>query len=220
MELTLKQLNDQKILKILVREIGEIKRRLDAIKDGRIIEELKLTEDNLIALGLVDLITKEEKRGYRSLSEADIKEAQSQCNTAVACAKFLNVNYLTYRRWAEKYNLFKVNPWGMGSRKKCWIPDKGKHPLNQILDGKFPDYPIHRLKDLLFKSKIKNRECESCGFRDERLTDSKMPIILSFKDNNPKNHKLENLEILCYNCMFLVGRGYLRKGKVEFNSID
>jgi hypothetical protein len=46
-----------------------------------------------------------------------------------------------------------------------------------------------------------------CGFSEKRLTDSKMPLLLVFQDGNMKNHKLENLKILCYNCSFLYGKG-------------
>ena len=47
-----------------------------------------------------------------------------------------------------------------------------------------------------------------------------MPILINFKDGNEKNHLLENIQVLCYNCMFLIGRGYIRKGRVEFNFLD
>jgi hypothetical protein len=30
-----------------------------------------------------------------------------------------------------------------------------------------------------------------------------MPLILNFKDNNKQHYRLENLEMLCYNCYFL-----------------
>ena len=35
------------------------------------------------------------------------------------------------------------------------------------------------------------------------MVDYKVPLILNFKDGNAKNWKLENLEMLCYNCYFL-----------------
>jgi hypothetical protein len=30
-----------------------------------------------------------------------------------------------------------------------------------------------------------------------------MPLLLHFKDDDKQNYKLENLELLCYNCFFL-----------------
>jgi hypothetical protein len=36
-----------------------------------------------------------------------------------------------------------------------------------------------------------------------REMDKKTPLLLSFKDSIRSNWKLENLEVLCYNCYFL-----------------
>ena len=30
-----------------------------------------------------------------------------------------------------------------------------------------------------------------------------MPLLLHFKDNNKKNYRKENTELLCYNCFYL-----------------
>ena len=36
-----------------------------------------------------------------------------------------------------------------------------------------------------------------------RVLDYKMPLLLHFKDNNKKNYRKENIELLCYNHYFL-----------------
>ena len=41
------------------------------------------------------------------------------------------------------------------------------------------------------------------GFHEHRVLDYKMPLTLNFKDNNKQHYRLENLEMLCYNCYFL-----------------
>ena len=41
--------------------------------------------------------------------------------------------------------------------------------LNDILDGKHPEFPVHRLKDKLIRSGIKKAECEQCEFRERRI---------------------------------------------------
>ena len=116
--------------------------------------------------------------------------------------------------------MFKTNPWCKGDRKRYWAPNSGKYPLNQILEGKFPNYPVYRLKDLIIRSGTKEAKCENCGFSEHRITDHKMPLLICFKDGNEKNHKLENIEMLCYNCMFLIGRGFIHKGKVKYHFLD
>jgi hypothetical protein len=46
-------------------------------------------------------------------------------------------------------------------------------------------------------------ECYSCGFNEHRLLDYKMPLLMHFKDGNKQHYRLDNLEMLCYNCYFL-----------------
>ena len=213
---------DNKVLGIVVKELQEIKQKVSNIENNKILDELKLPEEDLKSMGIIkeDPRRLRKGRGARPLLESEIKEAQEHATNAAACARYLGVGYNCYKKWATVYGIFKINPWGKGDRKQYWAPDKGKYPLNQILDGKFPDYPIYRLKDLLMRSGIKKPVCENCSFSERRITDNKMPLLISFKDGNEKNHLLENIEILCYNCMFLMGRGYIRRGKVEFNFSD
>jgi hypothetical protein len=210
--------NKDKIIHSLIQQVEELKKTVTEIKNDKILENLQLPEEVLEQSGVIKPPQNRLKRGrgWRPLMESEILEAQSKCINASECARYLGVNYRTYKKYAVALGLFKINPWGRGSKKRYWAPDKGKYPLNQILEGKFPNYPVYRLKDLLIRSGTKKAECENCGFNEHRITDNKMPLLISFKDGNEKNHKLENLEILCYNCMFLVGRGYIRSGKVNF----
>ena len=213
---------ENKVLDTVVRELQEVKKKIANLENKTVLEALQLPEEDLKSIGIIkeDPRRIRKGRGARPLLESEIKEAQEHCNNATACAKYLNVGYNCYKKWAKTYNIFKTNPWGKGDRKRYWAPDKGKYPLNQIIEGKFPNYPIYRLKDLLIRSDTKKAECERCHHNEHRITDNKMPLLISFKDGNEKNHLLENIEILCYNCMFLTGRGYIRRGKVEFNFLD
>jgi len=45
--------------------------------------------------------------------------------------------------------------------------------------------------------------CSVCGFNERRVLDYKMPLLLHFKDNNRKNYRPENLQLVCYNCYYL-----------------
>ena len=216
------EVTENKILETVIRELQEVKKKVADLENKTVLEELQLPEVDLRSIGIFkdDPRRLRKGKGARPLLESEIKEAQLHGNNATDCAKYLNVGYNCYKRWAKTYGLFKVNPWGRGDKKRYWEPNKGKYPLNQILEGKFPEYPIYRLKDLIIRSGTKKSRCENCKFEEHRITDNKMPLLISFKDGNEKNHKLENIEILCYNCMFLIGRGYIRRGKVEFNFLD
>ena len=213
---------ETKILDVVVKELQEMKKKVSSIENKTLMEELQLPEEDLRAMGIINDNTKRLRKGMgaRPLLESEIKEAQEHCENAASCARYLDVGYKTYKKWATIYGVFKINPWTKGDRKRYWAPDEGKYPLNQILEGKFPDYPVYRLKDLLIRSGIKKAKCETCGFDEHRITDRKMPLLINFKDGNEKNHVLDNVEMLCYNCMFLMGRGYIKRGKVEFTFLD
>ncbi len=213
---------DKQVLDILVKEVQELRSKVSSIENKTLLEELKLPEDDLKSLGIILPEKKNIRpgRGSRPLLESEIKEAQEHSPTAIGAARYLNISTKCYKKWATFYGIYKTKPWGKGDRKYYWAPDKGKYPLNQILEGKFPDYSIHRLKDKLIRSGIKKAKCENCGFSERRITDNKMPLLLNFRDGNEKNHLLENIQVLCYNCMFNIGKGYIRRGKVEFNFLD
>lgn len=219
----MEQNNDKSIiLTVVSNEIQKLKKQIYSLETNTIIEGLDLSDEDILAIKVLKDVSKIRKRiGInREISESEIKDVQLYCINASECAKKLGVSYNCYRKWAKKYGIFKTKKWGRGDKKKHWREDSGKYPLNQILQGKFPNYPIYRLKDILMRSGTKPAECENCGFNEHRITDNKIPLLISFKDGNEKNHILENIEMLCYNCMFLIGRGYISKGNVGFNFLE
>lgn len=154
----------------------------------------------------------------KPLLESDILEAQKENLSARKTAHKLGVSYPTYKKYCKMYGIHKIMD------KKAKRPNiapvnpfKGKYPLDRILKGEFPQFPVHRLKDKMIRAGIKKAECEQCGFGERRITDAKLPLLLNFEDSDKTNHKLENLKLLCYNCTFLCGKGYIRRGTVHFN---
>jgi hypothetical protein len=157
----------------------------------------------------------------RPPTESEIKEALEKSQSAIKAARRLGVSYQTFKKYSKMYGVHKTPGWPI--TKKTVLargpidPNKGKYPIRDVLDGKYPDFPIHRLKDKLIRSGIKKCECEQCGYHERRLTDGKMPLLLNFEDGNKKNHKLENLRLLCYNCTFTSGKGYISRGPKIFD---
>ena len=153
----------------------------------------------------------------RPLLQSQIEEAQSKSKSASGAARYLNVSYLTYRKYAKLYGIFEnhKNPRGFGITKgpntKCTVK------IEDILSGKNPNYDINRLKTRLLRGNYLEEECMRCHFRERRFTDHKVPLIMNFRDSNPKNKKLTNLELLCYNCSFLM---YGRKHKQNVYTLD
>lgn len=159
-------------------------------------------------------------KNTKPITQSEIQEAMERAPSAIKAAKLLGISYPTYKRYARLYNIHKTKGWplkkGVCNRGPI-NPNLGKYPINDILAGKWPEFPIHRLKDKLIRSGIKKAECEQCGFHERRITDGKIPLLLNFEDGNNKNHKLENIRMLCYNCTFTSGKGYISKGPKVFD---
>ena len=119
-------------------------------------------------------------------------------------ARLLGVSYNTYKKYARKYGIFEdlKNPDGTGIRKGYNIK-RGKYSLDDLI-GKYPDYPVWKLKSRLLLNGYMLEKCNCCGFEEKRLTDGKVPLVLDFKDGDRKNHKYDNLRMLCFNCSFLL----------------
>lgn len=135
---------------------------------------------------------------------SQILEAQRHTNSNASAARWLNVSYERYRKYAKLYDLFDqhMNQEGIGV-------DKGMSkrptsiPLKEILAGNHPDYSIAKLKNRLIARKKLIEECACCGFNEKRITDGRVPLMIRFTDGNNKNFSLTNLQLYCYNCMFL-----------------
>lgn len=143
--------------------------------------------------------------GARPLLESEIKDAQSKCRSAFEAARLLNVSYNTYKKYAKLYGIFEdlKNPYGIGIEKAKAIKNK-KYNIDDIIDGKYLHYPLHKFKNKLFLSGYVPKICGGCGFSEERITDGKMPLLIDFLDGNLNNRKLDNIRPLCYNCFFLL----------------
>jgi hypothetical protein len=133
-------------------------------------------------------------------------------------ARFLGVGYMRYRRYAKIYGLFDshANPTGIGTS-KGYAAKASTIPLKDVFANKHPGYSMIRLKHRMIARNLLAEECDMCGFKEKRLTDSKTPLILTFKSGK-KDFTQNNLQLLCYNCLFLTtgaptvaNRGYIVK---------
>ena len=158
------------------------------------------------------------------ISKADIEHAQANTKSNMEAARFLGVGYMRYRRYATIYNLFDkhLNQTGIGTA-KGYAAKASTIPLKDVFANKHPGYSLIRLKHRMIARNLVLEECAMCGFKEKRITDSKTPLLLTFK-NGKKDFTQDNLELLCYNCLFLTtgaptvaNRGYIEK---SFNEPD
>ncbi len=139
----------------------------------------------------------------RPLLKRDIEEAQRNTKSAMEAARFLNVSYTTYKKYAKMYEVHDqhLNPGGKGIPKPH-VQGK-RYSLTDIVDGKYPTYDTKKLKVRLIKAGMLDEKCSLCGFDERRILDFKVPIMLVFKDGDITNHHLDIMYILCFNCAFL-----------------
>lgn len=151
----------------------------------------------------------------KPLSKDQILTAMSKTGSNRAAARYLSVSFPHYKKWAKLYtdeetgkSLYEchLNQAGVGIPK--FLPEKGFKggvTIKDIIEGRItPDsFTPARLKDKLILDGYLEECCAECRFSERRVLDYKMPLLLHFKDKNKRNYKLENIELVCYNCYFL-----------------
>ena len=150
-------------------------------------------------------------RTPKPITGEQLLAAMKMTKSNMACARYLGISYMHYSRYAKSYiddetgkTLFDLhkNQSGKGIRKFLG----GKDPdLKALMDGELyvKSYNLNRYKDRLIQEGYIEECCNSCGFNEQRVNDYKAPLLIHFKDKNKMNWKIENLELLCYNCYFL-----------------
>lgn len=154
------------------------------------------------------------------LTESQIRYAMENSFGNKSAARFLNIDYRTYKKYAKMYTdaesgktLFQLH---MKVGVKLDRPTKEKHwqgksfdcnkgykeKLEDILDGKYPGYNSKKLRKRLLLSGWVPCECAACGWNEPRMTDGNYPLLIDFIDNNWRNTRLDNLRLLCFNCYF------------------
>jgi len=125
-----------------------------------------------------------------------IKVCNESISMASACKK-LKMSHNTFIKYAKKFGCYNPNPGLKGTHKKSPNP---AYPLEDILNGKYPNYSTYKLKIKLLNANIKKDECEECGWCKKRENEKYSACELHHIDGNNKNHKLSNLKMLCPNC--------------------
>ena len=151
----------------------------------------------------------------RPLSKEEIVAAMSKTKSVRSAARYLNCSYQHLKKWMKLYDgangqsLFEEhkNQSGKGIPKFLSnAPFGRKEPaildiINGVTDPS--NFNPQKIKYRLIEGGYLKEECNNCGFHERRVLDYKMPLILHFKNGNKQSYRLDNLEMLCYNCYFL-----------------
>ena len=209
---------DERLLAVMYRELQEVKKKLHEVETKKILDETQLPPEVLEANGLLPDQPKHFKRGkgYRPILQSEIEEVQKKSPFAAQQARLLGCHFSTYKKYCKLYGIWKPQPNEKGKR-NMFNPNSGKYPLSEILEGKHPNVTDWIVKDKLIRSGTFPPQCNICGYDKRRIVDHKICLLLDHMDGDKTNFKKENLQLLCLNCTFECGRGYIRRGKHMFD---
>ena len=148
----------------------------------------------------------------KPLSKEQIVASTNKTLSNRAAARYLNVSYQHFKKWAKLYKndkgetLFDAHKNQSGKGIPKFLKGQGKEPaLLDIIEGRVDasSFSPDKIKYRLITEGHLLEECSNCGFKERRVVDYKIPLILHFKDKNKQNYRKENIELLCYNCYFL-----------------
>lgn len=163
-------------------------------------------------------------RGY-DMTRQQVESALAAATSVKEAARMINVSYGTLKRYAKMYvdevtgktllEKFK-NPSGKGQNRNydkltsIYSPEKlFRNGQNATLER------IAKLKQIVVGRALLPLLCNKCGYHERRLTDMKPPLLLNFVNKNKCDWRMENLELICYNCYFLYIADPLTKEEVK-----
>lgn len=163
-------------------------------------------------------LKKDKSKDFRCkpLMQSQIENAMKITRSNRAAAEYLRVSWTTYKKYAKTYinkdgvSLYDAhsNQSGKGISKRQ--VQKRRYIIDDILLGKYDTYPRYKILRRLFVSGYLQEKCSHCGFCQKRPTDLRTPLVVNHFNGNIRDFKLDNLEVLCYNCYFVLV-GDLRK---------
>ena len=145
--------------------------------------------------------------GKRPLPKGRVEWAISETKSLMAAARLLQVSYNTFKKYAKLYDVFHQNKNQTGIGISKGPKGSSQVTMDRIFTGHNPNYPHYRLQERLLREGYLSSECSNCGFDEYRNSDMTTPLLLCFYDNDGKNHELQNLYFLCYNCFYLLKPG-------------
>lgn len=127
----------------------------------------------------------------------DDKQFIEVCNSSISmsqAAATLKLHFNTFKRKAIKLGCYETNQGGVGVNKV--MPPKVL--LDDILEGRYPQFQTFKLKNRLLKIGLLKNQCSSCSIMD--WNGKVLNMELDHIDGDRTNHRLENLRMLCPNC--------------------
>ena len=133
-----------------------------------------------------------------------ILESQKHTKSNMEAARWMNVCYTTYKKWAKYYGVFEqhLNQKGNGIKKGFAVRTVN---VEDIVLGKRE--PPRRWSQSVVKEELIDKgywqdECSNCGYNEENMATGKTCLGIDFTDGDSKNWLLDNIRLLCSNCYY------------------
>jgi hypothetical protein len=212
---------NDRLISMLYRKVEELAKKVHDIETKKILDETQLPVEILKENGLLPKVSKKLKtgKGYRPLLQSELEEAKKHSVSSAGQARWMGVSFATFKKYCKLYGIYDPGYKGRG-KKQNFDPTRGKYPLTTILTGVLngnPGVTEWNVKKKLLQNKMFEEKCNICGYSNKRVVDNKVCLLLDHKDGDLKNFKQDNLQLLCLNCTFECGRGYIRRGKALFD---
>lgn len=157
-------------------------------------------------------------------SKEDFEEAISRSFSIASVCRYLGLkptggNYRVVHKAIEQYDLdishFTGQGWNVGLK---FHPKKTIDIEDVLVKDSY--YQSYKLKRRLLKEGIKERRCECCGLEKWQGVD--IPLELHHINGDNKDHRIENLELLCPNCHALTDnyRGLNKSAHRETDGVE
>ena len=127
------------------------------------------------------------------IDDSQIIEACSKHISMAQACKSLGLSFSTFKRKATQLGVYVTNQGLRG------VQDEKHIPVEEIVAGKHPHIRACGLKPKLWKAGLKEKKCECCGIGEE-WNGKHLVLELDHINGNSRDHRLENLRILCPNC--------------------
>ena len=135
------------------------------------------------------------------LKKREIEYAISITQSMREAAMYCKVSYNTFKNIAKQYKLWDPNPGGRVGQHRMKPSNELFH---KILKGGTPSsYRETTMLKKLFREGHMEMKCTNCSADFTHFIDPRVPpLVLDFLDGDNKNGKLDNLRVLCLNCIY------------------
>ena len=154
---------------------------------------------NNMAIGIKNTL---KGRPAKNPTKRQITAAIKSTQSMKMASEYLNMSYQTFKKYAKMYDLWNPLPSSAGIRKRNSTKIT-PYDFQKILSGENPSpFRETTLLKRAFQEGYLEQKCSNCGCDYTHITDTSYPLLLDFFDKDHLNTKIENLRVLCLNCVY------------------